>query len=66
MKSKGDSEYVDPSTLHHPTNAHSHARALIGTAGEQLQIACGSNGLNSEGTGILFQYLAWFLVRWEH
>ena len=29
---KGDSEYVDPSTPHHPTNAHSHARALIGTA----------------------------------
>ena len=35
-------------------------RALIGTVGEQLQIACGSNGVNSEGTGILFQYLVWF------
>ena len=41
----------------HPKTAHSHARALIGTAGEQLQIACGSNGVNSEGTRILLQYL---------
>ena len=32
IEKSGDSEYVDPSTLHHPTNAHSHARALIGTA----------------------------------
>ena len=35
-----------------PKTAHSHACALIGTVGEQLQIACGSNGVNSKGTGI--------------